>query len=180
MKFGLFPLFYEIDLFENYLIFNNGQVYSRKSDKFLKAKIDSRGYEYVRLYNENGICNILISRLVADYFIENIENKEFVDHIDMNKLNNNYTNLRWASPHENNLNKKKRKDNKSGFVGVCLDKKKHYWQANYRKDGKQINKYFSFQNNNEVDKETKFREACEWRQKQTNENYDPKYFKGNL
>jgi hypothetical protein len=165
---------FEIDFFEDYFIFNDGRVYSKKSKKFLKEAIDSNGYKFVNLCNENGMCAIRISRLVADYFVENTENKNEVDHIDRNKSNNNYTNLRWVSSQENNLNKKKRKDNKSGFIGIYLNNKKHYWRATYNKDGKQINKYFSFLNNN--DKKTKFKEACEWRNKMTDENYDPKYF----
>jgi hypothetical protein len=180
MKFEFFPLFYEIDLFENYLIFNNGKVFSRKTDKFLKTGINSHGYEFITLRNENVRCSISISRLVADYFVINDKNKEFVDHIDKNKLNNHYTNLRWTTRKENNLNKNKRKDNKSGFIGVSLDKKYHRWQADFCKDGIRIYKKFSFENNNEIDKETKFKEACEWRNNMTDENYDKKYFNGNL
>jgi hypothetical protein len=180
MKFDLFfPLFYEIDLFEDYLIFNNGEIFSRKTNKFLKAKINNKGYACVVLWNENGKCDVQISRLVGDYFVENENNKEFIDHIDRNPLNNHYSNLRWCSPYENNLNRNKNKNNKSGFIGVYLDNKNNRWQAGFRKDGKRIMKCFPFQEGNEIDKEIKFREACKWRQEQTDNNYDQKYFNGN-
>ena len=47
----------------------------------------------------------LLHRLVALTFLENPENKEFVNHIDGNKLNNKLTNLEWATCLENNLHK---------------------------------------------------------------------------
>jgi hypothetical protein len=172
--------FYEYPLFENYLVYNDGRVYSKRSRKFLKAGIDRNGYQYVILCNENGRCNIKISRLVADHFVENENNENEVDHIDRNKLNNHFTNLRWVSSSENNLNKNKRKDNKTGFIGVCLNEKKHYWQASFCKDGKQIRKCFTFKKDNEIDKEEKFKQATNWRKHMTDENYDKNYFNGNI
>lgn len=40
-------------------------------------------------------------RLVAQYFIDNPYDKEQVNHIDSDKLNNHYTNLEWVSQEEN-------------------------------------------------------------------------------
>ncbi|MFD2717886.1 hypothetical protein ACFST9_04120 [Hymenobacter monticola] len=37
-----------------------------------------------------------IHELVAKYFITNPEGYEFVEHIDQNRLNNHFTNLRWT------------------------------------------------------------------------------------
>jgi hypothetical protein len=44
-----------------------------------------------------------LHRLLALAFIENIENKPFVNHIDGNKLNNTLDNLEWVTSSENNL-----------------------------------------------------------------------------
>ena len=44
-----------------------------------------------------------LHRAVAELFIPNTENKPEVDHIDGNRFNNHYTNLRWVT-HEENLN----------------------------------------------------------------------------
>ena len=42
-----------------------------------------------------------IHQLVAETFIPNPDNYTEIDHIDRNKLNNHYTNLRWVSRFEN-------------------------------------------------------------------------------
>lgn len=66
-------------------------------EKILKQQIDKKGYHYVRLYNENGWKYFKVHRLVAEAFIENINNEPTIDHIDRNKDNNCIDNLRWAS-----------------------------------------------------------------------------------
>ena len=61
------------------------------------------GYLEVRLTDENGKSkNHSIHTLVATAFIENPENKPFVNHIDGVKTNNSLTNLEWTTCKENN------------------------------------------------------------------------------
>jgi hypothetical protein len=52
-----------------------------------------------------------------------------IDHINGNKLDNRICNLRLATRAENQRNVKLRKDNTSGYKGVCLDKSKNKWKA---------------------------------------------------
>jgi hypothetical protein len=49
-----------------------------------------------------------VSRLIAETFIENPENKRTVDHIDRNRSNNKIENLRWFTYSEQNYNQIRR------------------------------------------------------------------------
>ena len=51
------------------------------------------------------------------------------DHKDQNKLNNRRCNLRPATGSQNKINCGKRRDNKSGYKGVCWYKRLAKWQA---------------------------------------------------
>ena len=58
--------------------------------------------------------------------------KEYTDHIDHVRHNNKWKNLREVSTQENSKNKLKPRNNKSGVVGVHLDKKRNKWRAQIR------------------------------------------------
>ncbi|QQO92523.1 HNH homing endonuclease [Staphylococcus phage Machias] len=73
-------------------------------ERVLKTRINKNGYEDVQLYRNNKKHTRRIHRLVAENFIENKDiDKNVVNHIDGNKLNNNLSNLEWMSVLENNL-----------------------------------------------------------------------------
>lgn len=80
-----------------YLVTENGRVWSEKHKKFLKPNIGKTGYYKVSLYiNEKAkTCNI--HRLVAELYLENPNNYSVVNHLDCNKLNNEYSNLEWCT-----------------------------------------------------------------------------------
>lgn len=54
---------------------------------------------------------------------------KYIDHIDHDRLNNRWNNLRGSSMTENNRNCKKQINNKSGVVGVSWSKDRKRWVA---------------------------------------------------
>jgi len=59
-----------------------------------------------------------------------------IDHIDRNKLNNCRNNLRVATRQQNSANSRSRKNNKSGYKGICLNH--DHWRAQIRVNRKTI------------------------------------------
>lgn len=86
-----------------YKVFEDGSVYSYKTQRFLKGCVTNVGYKQVDLFNENNKkVRCSIHRLVAEAFIPNPENKPQVNHKDGDRLNNYIKNLEWATSSENN------------------------------------------------------------------------------
>lgn len=87
----------------NYEVSETGQVRNLKTKELKKLHCGGTSfYLLVQIYISNGKRkNYLVHRLVAKYFVDNPENKSQVNHIDKNKLNNNYLNLEWVTPKEN-------------------------------------------------------------------------------
>ena len=88
-----------------YTIDEYGNVFNSKNKK-MKCSIDRYGYCYLELTKEGKSKKHKIHRLVAENFIENKFNKPCVDHIDRNRKNNFYANLRWVTFKENSNNEK--------------------------------------------------------------------------
>ncbi len=95
--------------FPDYQVSNLGRVKSLKfgKEKILESYIRSR-YLSVKIDNKNK----KIHKLVGLAFLPNPEQKPEIDHINRDKLDNNLTNLRWATRKEQSLNKD------SWFIGT--------------------------------------------------------------
>lgn len=73
-------------------------------ERILKSSIGTSGYPTTHIYTDEPIRHtVMIHRLVAEYFVEKVEGKGFVNHIDGNKTNNDVTNLEWVTFSENIL-----------------------------------------------------------------------------
>ena len=77
--------------------------YRLKKEKILKQTEDGRGYNAVHLCKEGKCKQFRVHRIVATAFIRNPKKGEVVNHIDGNKLNNNYLNLEWCTSRQNNI-----------------------------------------------------------------------------
>jgi hypothetical protein len=82
-------------------IIDYGWKKSKRKSKILKTRAGKLGYPYTIISLNNNRKTVKIHRLVAIHFIENLENKPQVNHIDGNKQNNHYSNLEWVTSKEN-------------------------------------------------------------------------------
>lgn len=88
---------------ENYSINEKGEIKNDITKKILSPSINKdSGYYQIDLWKNNKSRKYTLHRLVANNFIPNLENKPTVDHIDGNRLNNDISNLRWATYSEQN------------------------------------------------------------------------------
>jgi len=108
-----------IEGYENYIITNTGQIYSKISKKILKPSVNSSGYCVIDLYSKEynetqknkeytrkrhgRRKKFRVHYLVAKHFIKNNnpELKTEVNHKDKNRTNNHISNLEWVSTAEN-------------------------------------------------------------------------------
>lgn len=72
-------------------------------------------------------------------FILDVGDKRQVDHINLDGLDCVRSNLRVATPSQNNQNKEKHPNNTSGYKGVYWSRVRSKWMAYISKDKKRIN-----------------------------------------
>ena len=134
----------EINGYPNYLIYEDGRIWSKITNKYLKPHLIKDAYLMVTLSNNKGQKSFRIHRLLALHFIPNSDNKDFVDHIDRNRTNNSLDNLRWATRSENNQNTGVRKDNKLGLKYLSFVKSCNRFYFKIQRNTKKIYKRFEF------------------------------------
>jgi len=85
----------------SYSIMPDGKIYSHIVSRWLTPTINKVGYRAAVLKTDEGeVLQEYVHRLVAKAFVEGDQTLT-VNHIDGNKLNNNYTNLEWISNEDN-------------------------------------------------------------------------------
>lgn len=87
----------------NYEISNYGKVKNIAIGNFVSA-ITYSSYDSITLWTKNTRKTYYIHRLVAYFFVERKNNKNYVvNHIDENKKNNHYKNLQWITHRQNTI-----------------------------------------------------------------------------
>ena len=142
----------------------------------LKFSIMSDGYwlatsHMIQLPGMNKKKRLLLHVFV--YILKTgIEPNKTVDHIDIDKSNNQFGNLRLATRQQQNQHQSKRKNNSTGYIGVShqhnvnkYNKKYDYWRAFiYKPDGHREYKIFPYTEAGKL-------EAVRWRDQKAREYY---------
>jgi len=138
----------EIPGYENYLISSMGRVKSKArtlphnyfllNEIIRKQRKNPRGHLIVDLFSNCKRKTFLVSRLVAKSFVENPNNLPDVDHIleNMDKTNNQHTNLQWIDKRQNSIKYFKLSDKGREVTGVR--KVGNKYQCSLRIDGKEV------------------------------------------
>lgn len=98
-----------------YEVSNNGLIRTKKGKKtytkyhgwrtwnqrVLSQKVDEENTRRVNLWKDGKYKTHLVHRLVAEAFIPKIKGKDFINHKDGNRRNNNVSNLEWCDYDEN-------------------------------------------------------------------------------
>lgn len=87
----------------NYEVSSMGKVRNKTTKQILAGRPSKSGYLQVciKITATNKFTNRYIHRLVAQYFLDNPENKREVNHINGDKFKNEVSNLEWVTPSEN-------------------------------------------------------------------------------
>ena len=97
----------EFKLVEKYkpiAVSRTGLVLNTKTGNIIKPRINKYGYAGISFRTLTGSSiHTTVHRLVGLAYIPNPENRPQINHIDGNKLNNNVSNLEWATPRENTI-----------------------------------------------------------------------------
>ena len=104
----LIEIWADIKGYDVYQVSNTGRVRTlehfdslgrRRKQKQRALVPDYAGYVTCKLSHPEK--NLKLHRLVANAFIPNPQNKEQVNHKDLDKTNNHASNLEWSTPKEN-------------------------------------------------------------------------------
>ncbi len=85
-----------------YYIEDTGRLMNKKTGHYYSGTIRNGYLIYDLRWNGSKYAKSA-HRLVAEYFIDNPNNYEYVHHIDNDRLNNDISNLQWINSSDNNL-----------------------------------------------------------------------------
>ena len=112
--------------YPNYKIYENGNIENIKSKRILKTQKDKDGYETTKLYLDGKYKRFKIHRLLGICYLDNPDNKLFIDHINRDKSDNRIENLRWVDKSENNSNRSAYKNSKLKERYITISENRGY------------------------------------------------------
>lgn len=129
-----------------YYISNKGNVLAKNYErsgksKLLKPTLTTTGYLKVELWVGSKRKIYRLHRLIAEAFIPNPQNKQFIDHINTIKTDNRIENLRWVTRSENmnNILTKKKISESSKNRKVSIEtRQKLSYATKHRKNAEEI------------------------------------------
>lgn len=97
------------------------------------GSVNGRGYRYVKIRPHSyRVCRIVWYLMTGEWPVG------VIDHINGNKSDDRWVNLRECSQRQNMWNQKIHSHNTSGVPGVSFHKRNNSWRAYIISDGKQI------------------------------------------
>lgn len=97
-------------IIQRYPNYQDGKVFSIAYKRFLKPQKNKSGYLFVTLCGNGKKKNKYIHQIVARAFIPNPDNKKFVNHKNLQKDDNDVSNLEWVTHSENIIHYYKNKN----------------------------------------------------------------------
>ena len=130
-----------IDGYITYQVSNIGRVRNCSTGKILSPFLSRKGYCMVDFHDGHGVRKrFRVHQLVAQEFLDRPDLGQAlrVDHIDRNRVNNQVSNLRYATDSQNGANRTKKANTSSTYRGVCWDSTRKKWRVdimqNYRRN----------------------------------------------
>lgn len=126
---GLYQIsnFGNVKALERYINIRDKQTLLK--EKLLKFDNSNLGYQRVTLSKNGKTKRFLVHRLVALHFLDKVEGKGIVNHLDNNPSNNYVDNLEWCTHQENMLHAQKQNrlfeaQSKGGQASAALNRQK--------------------------------------------------------
>jgi hypothetical protein len=104
---------------------------SRAKAGDIAGSVSAKGYRYIRLDGK-----LRLEHRLAWLVQAGTVPSEYIDHLNGDRDDNRFSNLRPASPSQNLANARIPKNNTSGLKGVSFDRSRGVWEANISAKGK--------------------------------------------
>ena len=115
--------------FYNYLVYEDGSIYSFYRNKFLKPDITIHNYKQITLVIDGKRKRMKIHQIVAKLWLgEPPVDKPMVNHKDGNKMNNHFSNLEYVNCYENNKHARE-----MGLNNISESNSKRWKNEDFRK-----------------------------------------------